>query len=463
MKTLTQAALAFSCRHSFLRSPLLVALLFRASLRRVRPKSGNERYVALVLSRPGLREDALAVLAGMPEFSVLTTRSATMKAIAAGFLPRTIDDNNYAGLSSQEEQAKLRYRAFLQDMMRQLLRLVRIDVVVSGNFAYFADRELHSAAEALGLPFIVLHKENLKSPGRVSYFGDLYRRRRGPFGGRRIVVYNAIERDVQTTAGIAPADRVTICGMPRLDRSHSWRRGAAGNGLPHEPMVLFFTFGVKTGLPALRRKGAEGDYVESLPEFDDLNWERTAGQTIEAIARFAQANPGVRVVVKSKLSSGQVEIFRTAAGGRIPSNLHLIRGGDPLVLLQDAWVVVGMNSTALLEAVAMGKTVLCPGYGEAADPAMRPWIADLGSSVEHVPSPEQLIARLSEIASGPTPVVPAELGRPATEILEKWAGNSDGKASERVRSVIRQEVGIIPFALAQASGRSGSTPEKVLI
>ena len=120
---------------------------------------------------------------------------------------------------------------------------------------------------------------------------------------------------------------------------------------------------------------------------------------MEAIARFALANPGVRVVVKSKLSSGQVEIFRAAAGGRIPVQSATGRGGDPLVLLQDAWVVVGMNSTALLEAVAMGKTVLCPDYAEAADPAMRPWIADLGSSVEYAPDPEQLIARLSEIAS----------------------------------------------------------------
>jgi hypothetical protein len=209
-------------------------------------------------------------------------------------------------------------------------------------------------------------------------------------------------------------------------------------------MVLFFTFAAKTGLPALRRKGAGGDYLESLPEFDSLNWEETAWQTMQAIARFAQAKPGVRVVVKSKLSSGQVELFRAAAGGAIPANLQLVDGGDPLVLLQEAWVVVGMNSTALLEALAMGKTVLCPHYAEAADPAMRPWIADLGSSVEFAESPEWLIDRLSEIASGPVPVVPAELGRPAVKTLDHWAGNSDGDASERVRAVIRQEVKAVP-------------------
>ncbi|HEX2511893.1 MAG TPA: hypothetical protein VHK44_04785, partial [Xanthobacteraceae bacterium] len=170
MKTLIQAALAFICRRSFLRSPLLVALLFCASLRRVGRRSSRERYVALILPRPGLTEDALSVLQDMPEFSLLRTHAGIMKAMATGFLPKSIDDNNYSGLSLEEEEAKRRYRAFLQDVLRHVLRLVSVDVIVSGNFAYFAERELQGAAEALGVPFIVLHKENLKSPGRVSYF-----------------------------------------------------------------------------------------------------------------------------------------------------------------------------------------------------------------------------------------------------------------------------------------------------
>jgi hypothetical protein len=446
MKTLIQAALAFVSRRTLLRSPWLVALLFCASFRRVSRASGNRRYTALILPRPGLTEDALSVLQEMPEFSVLRTHAGIMKAMAVGFLPKTIDDNNYANLSPQEEEAKLRYRAFLEEVLRHVRRLVRIDVIVSGNFAYFAERELHGAAEAAGIPFIVLHKENLKSPGRVSFFEDLYRRRRGAFGGRRILVYNKTERDAQISSGVAPADRVEITGMPRLDRCHSWRGQAAGQQLPRQPMVLFFTFGARTGLPRLWRKGPAGDYAEPVPELDGLGFEQTVQQTMQAIARFAQANSGVRVVVKSKGSTDQVRIFRAAAGGRIPANLELVEGGDPLALLQDAWAVVGMNSTALLEAVAMGKAVLSPYYGEAADSAMLPWIADLGSAVEYARSPEQLVARLSEVASGRVPIIPAELGRPAVEALEFWAGNADGRASQRVRASIRQEVEGIPAA-----------------
>jgi hypothetical protein len=442
METLIRAALAFVCRRRYLRFPALVAFLLQACFRPIQPgREGRGRYVALILPRPGLTEDVLAVLENAAEFSVLSAPPGIMKALATGFLPETIDDNNYANLSASEEAAKREYRAFLQKVLAQLLRICRVDIIISGNFAYFAERELHGAAETLGLPFVILHKENLKSPARRSYFEEHYRRRRGPFSGRRIIVYNAFEREVQLAAGVVTPDRIEVCGMPRLDRAHAWRRAAAGKCLPERPHLLFFTFAAKTGLPVLRRKFGDGERTEAMPELDRLNWGQTALQTMQAVARFARENPTVQVVVKSKLASGHSDFFRSSADGEIPSNVRLVEGGDPLALLQNAWLVLGMNSTALLEALAMGKTVLCPGFAEADDPAMLPWIADLGRAVERASSPDHLVARLFELTAGKPPLVAAELERPAIEALEQWAGNTDGKASERVLSVIEREVG----------------------
>src|SRR5690606_6086715 len=126
------------------------------------------------------------------------------------------------------ERKKDDYRAFLREVFRIVLEKVRIDAIVSGNFTYFAERELQHAAEEIGLPFIVLHKESLKSPGRQKFFEDLYRNRRGLFRGRRIIVYNNLERDVQIASGVAEPERISVCGMPRLDRAHQWRVAHAG-------------------------------------------------------------------------------------------------------------------------------------------------------------------------------------------------------------------------------------------
>lgn len=445
-----QMVLAFICRHKLLRSPLLAALLFRAALHESKGlKSRNGRYVALLMSRPGLTEDAMSIFGTAQQFECVSAPQGLLKAIASGILKETIDEQNYANLSEEEERSKRVYREFLQRMFGWLLRFYRIDVIISGNFAYFAERELHSAAESLGIPFVVLHKENLKSEARVDYFKDIYRNRRGPFTGRRIVVYNSVEREIQLASGVVSPDRVSVCGMPRLDRSHQWRLAAAGTTLPARPSVIFFTFGAKTGLPGIRRKNqlpglirkAHGKFTEPMdPEVERLTWADTLSQTMRAIADFAAGNPHVRVIMKSKRGYTQREFFQDVTGQNIPPNVEWVEEGDPMPLLEKAWVVVSMNSTAVLESLATGKTVLTPAYAEAGTELMRPWLADFGPAIERMQSGEQLVARLTEICSGPPPVVPAELGREATETLDRWAGNSDGKASERVRNVIEAEV-----------------------
>jgi hypothetical protein len=106
--------------------------------------------------------------------------------------------------------------------------------------------------EALGVPFLALHKENLKSPDRMDFFAELYRTRRGPFTGRRILVYNEIERVVQTKAQIIAPDRVTICGMPRLGRVHAWRiSSAVYRPMPRLPprMIVFLPLSPRSMLP----------------------------------------------------------------------------------------------------------------------------------------------------------------------------------------------------------------------
>ena len=442
METVIRAALAFICRRSYLRSPRIVALLLWASVQQVsrrRPDAPSRRLRALILPRPGLTEDAEAALSTARNIDPLTAPSGIMKAISLGFLPNTIDDNNYANLSIEEEAAKRAYREFLRKTLHHLLTLSRIDVIISGNFAYFAERELHGASEEVGVPFVILHKENLKSAARLSYYEDHYRRRRGPFSGRRIIVYNSFERDVQIAAGVASPDRISICGMPRLDRAHAWRRSEAQKPLPRKPLVLFFTFGAKTGLPVLRRKFGDGGTIEPLPAFDNLSWQKTAQLTADAIVRFARENQHVNVIVKSKRAAGHLTSFQEIAEGEVPANMRFVEGGDPLELLKDAWVAIGMNSTALLEALAMGKIVLSPGFAEAADPAMSPWIADFGRAIERTSTPDELVTRLSEITNGPPRFVSAELDSHTIDCLSQWAGNADGKASERVLAIIENE------------------------
>jgi len=192
--------------------------------------SDGEPANILVLDKPGMSEDARAAFDGDPRFRLFvldTVGIKAFKAMVSAFLPPEVDDNNYVNDTPAAAAGRAAYRAFMARTWAALAGRRRIDAVLTGNYAYYAERELQAVLEARGTPFIAPHKENLKSEGRGAFFIDIYRNRRGPFAGRRILVYNAIEREVQIAAGIAAAESVTVTGMPRLDRMHAWRRLAA--------------------------------------------------------------------------------------------------------------------------------------------------------------------------------------------------------------------------------------------
>ena len=59
----------------------------------------------------------------------------------------------------------------------------------------------------------------------------------------------------------------------------------------------------------------------------------------------------------------------------LPANVTLITSGDPFDLIARCQVVVGFNTTGLLEAIATGKPVIVPRFAEASDPAMQDLIS----------------------------------------------------------------------------------------
>lgn len=430
------------------RRPLPAARLFFGALERVSHSRGGEGIRVLVLSKEGLSEDVDSCLGSDPRFDIFrldVVRNKALKAMASAFLPPDIDDSCYLSGKPEAAEGKRRYRAFLESFWPHLQRRLRADAVLSANFAYYAERELAAVLEQSGTPFVVLHKENLKSPGRVEFFERVYRERRGPFHGRRILVYNEIERGLQVAAGVVTPDRVTVTGMPRLDRMHRWRRrtgAAAGKKSFDVPQVLFFSFDAKTGLPKLARKpgaGVEGGHEPLGEGMDDLSWSRLVRESHDAVVRFARERPDVRVVVKAKRN-----LPAQSPVGEIPKepspNLEVAVGGDPFDLIVRSNVVVGFNTTALFEALAAGIPVVVPWFAEALDVRMQPYVVNMESSVSYARSPGELAALLSRFVEE-APRFPRELDPEASGLLDRWVGNADGLAGRRVREALLAEVG----------------------
>ena len=256
------------------------AMLARAAMRTAisatpSETNGGKTICVLLLPRSRFNDDALNTLKAIGSIEVLKLPRNVVKGIAAAFLPPEVDDNSYLPSPPNAEAAKMRYRAFLMRFWRYLDPHRRIDAVVTGNFGYYAEHEFAAALEALGVPFIALHKENSWSVGSQEFWERIYRERRGPFLGRRILVYSPIERALQLRAGIADENRIEVVGMPRLDEVHRWRQ--ANFGAVPKPMVLFASFPPDVSMPVMR--WLEFDFgAERTPMLVDQSSE---GQNLE--------------------------------------------------------------------------------------------------------------------------------------------------------------------------------------
>lgn len=407
---------------------------------------GNGPTRLLTLPKPGFTQDAHAAFSGDSRVTVLGLNRAYVKAPYPSFLPPEVDDNNYRSAAPEHDASKANLREFWAQAWPHIQHRARADAVLTGNFGYFAEQELAAVVEAQGTPFIAMHKESLKTPGRQVFFERLYRERRQAFPGRRILVYNTIERDVQVAAGIAPKEHITVCGMSRLDQSHAWRVSAAtGPSLtPPRPMVLMFSFHPKTGLPFIPRKpGAPQGRMETLGADEQaLAWTDLHLGFHQAAARLARENPDLDVVVKGK--ADLPKWLKETTGDTLDfdglANLRAVVGGDPQDLIASASVITGFGTTALLEALAAGKRVVLPQFAEAATGDTVPFVLDLGGAAEIADSVDDFVDRL-RLGAQVDPTPSEDLAPASFEILDTWAGNADGGAGARVAQAVLAEIG----------------------
>lgn len=406
-------------------------------LRTLRPMNADMSGIpVLVIEKAVFTDDVRTVLAGHRGIAPYGLKRAVLKALALGVLPRAnCADDTYIFDVDGSVEAKQKYRGLCARLWRTLERH-GFRGVLTGNWAYWAERELGAAMEEAGAPFIVLHKEGIKPPARSVFLQSHFRSTRGQFAGRRMLVYQDLEREHQLAGGISRPDQVRVCGMPRMDDLHAWRRQAANGQVPaaaSRPLALVLPFLPDNFLPAY--SGYQTDML----------WTGLADGLLQAAVMFAQRNPGVDVILRPRGHEAEpIDKMLTALGyarENRPANLVMNHEGNAQDAVKQAWVVVGHNTTVLLEALAAGKPVLEPHFAEARQEAFQGYLIDLKGATARLESPDALVAAM-ESATRQAPTVALELSAQARYALEYWTGNGDGRAARRTYAVLCEEFGL---------------------
>ena len=393
--------------------------------------AGDARRL-LVLPKTGGTEDVVAAFAhrGAIDLHVAALPRGEVKAVFRALVGEghaLLTDLDYRPDDPDLADAKARYRAFLVPVLQRLRDDLGLAGLVGANVAYYAERELAAACEAIDLPFLVLHKESLRSPRQREHFTRAYRDRIGPFTGRAVAVYNRDERDSQVAGGLV--EDAMVVGAPRIDALHEVRcvRGPVP-GASDGPVVLFAIdpgAGTWTPLDAVVDTGAP-------------RWEHLARGTEDAFLRLARRHPDRRFVIKAKVGHGERLLARLPSG--LPDNVHVVTDGTATGLLRRAAAMVGFNTTVVAEGLAAGVPVIVPGFAEASEADAAGWMHPVGPAVRTVRDADAFEdVVLDALGTGPS-AGDEGLGSAAVAVLDTLVGNSDGRAGERTWRWLRDRL-----------------------
>lgn len=417
------------------RSPLLTSLGWVLRTRPVRPRGTRSRRTRgrrlAILHKVGGTEDVLAAFEarGRVDIGLLKFQRDDAKPVFHEFLGEALGDFDYRPHDATLDTDKQAYRTFVGQVIRHYCRLLGVRAFVAASMGYFAEREFAAACEALDIPFLALHKESIRTSAQRPLYERGLSDNVGPFTGRAIAVYNDDERTSQLRSGVVDPDRIAVVGCPRADVHHVRRRAGAPST---DRRVTYFAIDPLAGT---RTFGPDADsgHTPSMPR-----WDQTASNTERALVAWARANPDVAIDVKVKLGRSR-QVRKRFEGHTLPRNVAVHQKGVGTDFIHRAHVVVGLNSTVLLEALAAGRHVIVPRFGETASPDVDGFLFALDGTATEVFTEAEFAEALSSALASP---LRTDLDDTTREVLDRYLGNPDGRASDRAHRWILREAGL---------------------
>jgi len=292
---------------------------------------------------------------------------------------KDFDHINYHADKNLDFEKKA-YKNFLDNFLTSLFKDLSIDAVISANYVYSWQQELATICLERQIPFIVLHKEGMTSPSQYKNLVDTYTN--GKFIGSRMLVYNDNIKNALLDAnikGITKNNIVTV-GVPRFDKYSSI--GAIGGD------VVFFSFYMEDKLRHISL--SETAKSELLNKSINFHLE---------IMKFAKQSQHINVTIKTKGGKRYLDyVLNIAKSNRLENlhNLKITNMGTPYELIQDAFLVGGLNSSVLLEAMLAKRQVFMPNFKNS---LFEDYFIGNEDVVNYVRSSEDLIKCVNELSN----------------------------------------------------------------
>jgi hypothetical protein len=233
------------------------------------------------------------------------------------------------------------YLPYLERFGEALLRAAGkthpIDAILAANTDYWQDEALRRGASRLGLPFLVLCRENYTIKQDQANVLNHYKKARFRYTGTAVAVYSNTTRDVMKMMGAYPENSVWVTGAPRFDR---WRE------IKYIPLH-------------------ERDCVTLLSYAYPI-YEATENfrEAASIFAEMANKRPDLRFVLKLKKDNEAADALALCPQLK-QSRVEFVADWPLFDLLPRSRAVIGCNSLAVAEALLADTAVIVPAWRDA--------------------------------------------------------------------------------------------------
>lgn len=430
---------SFASQHWFI--PFLITYSrFHISPLREEKKNSSIRILALNSFR---YEHDLEILNNHPDVCIYILPHKIQTLINALFyrtLPNEIDkeDNTkkycaFANLENQSERTQL--VSYLEHFIPRLLKAAKLDGIMSCSFFYIADIDWQRACARKNIPYFALHKENMQDGVVFEQMVKRYSSMKMKFFGQRLFLYNHLVKKVILGAQICNSDIISVTGAARMDSLFRKVKNKEISS-PKRQITLFSSHHC---IGLLQVPGAINYFSQNKDEGFVEYFDLVHGHII----KFAQNHPDVDVYIKPKWGDSWIEYIKKAGlkmgcnADTIP-NLHITYETPAQELIETSSVILGINSTTLLESLIVGRPVILPLFAEAAGKYYEKhvYFKEYENDAFHVVrSPDSLENAILDELEGKLP----KRNMP-TKMIEDYLGYCDDNSTNRIVEQMKMDI-----------------------
>jgi hypothetical protein len=329
------------------------------------------------------------------------------------------------------DKQKIKYRNFLKEVFKFMFKFMKIDGFLSFNLFYITDIELQNACLLLNKKFLVSHKESVILVDEVQkmlpiYWGKRFRN----INISALNVYNKYSKRNVVDSKVLNKNKIFISGMPRADKFYSKSKNQSN-------YILFLMYQHTAGLPCPGNEWIKYGLDSNIKKF---SWEKNAQKTTKVLLDYAKANPDLKFIFKTKpgFSLNQIKLVKNYNLNNIKL---LVGGGDTSELIKNSSMIIGINTSGLLEGAILGKHLITTNFDSRDKLNKEKFLFKPKKLINYITNEKKFLLTLKNLSKNNSKLFPKKT-KNTISIIKKHFGNTNASGGIKFKNFLYKNLNI---------------------